>query len=148
MKFFKKSLVMLFVLSSLFMAPQCFSAVVDDDPIYGEKSGPLEKLGRGIANIAFGPLEAVIQPLEVAEAKGNIAALTYGLLRGIAMVVARLGVGATDILTFYMPLPGCTDDPEDVGWGYGPIMRPAWVIDREHNAYNFFYDDNALNEKY
>ena len=138
----------MFVLSSLFIAPQCFSAVVDDDPIYGEKSGPLEKLGRGIANIAFGPLEVVIQPLEVAEAKGNIAALTYGLLRGVAMVVARLGVGATDILTFYMPLPGCTDDPEDVGWGYGPIMRPAWVIDREHNAYNFFYDDNALNEKY
>ena len=148
MKFFKKSLVVLFVLSSLFVVPQCSAAVVDDDPIYGEKSGPLEKLGRGIANIAFGPLEAVIQPLEVAEAKGNIAALTYGLLRGVAMVVARIGVGATDILTFYMPLPGCTDDPEDVGWGYGPIMRPAWVIDREHNAYNFFYDDNSLNEKY
>jgi putative exosortase-associated protein (TIGR04073 family) len=147
MKFFKKYLVMLFVLSSLFIAPQCF-AQDEDDPFYGEKSGPFEKLGRGIANIAFGPLEVIIQPLEVAEAKGNIAALTYGLIRGVGMVVARVVVGATDIVTFYMPLPGCTDDPEDVGWGYGPIMRPAWVIDREHNAYNFFYDDNALNEKF
>ena len=146
MKFFKKCLVMLFVLTFLFVVPQCFAQ--GDDPVYGAQSGPLEKLGRGIANIAFGPLEVVIQPLEVAEAKGNIAALTYGLFRGVAMVVARLGVGATDILTFYMPLPGCTDDPDDVGWGYGPIMRPAWVIDKEHNAYNFFYDDNALNEKY
>ena len=146
MKFFKKCLVMLFVLTSLFVVPQCFAQ--GDDSIYGAQSGPLEKLGRGIANIAFGPLEVVIQPLEVAEAKGNIAALTYGLFRGVAMVVARLGVGVTDILTFYMPLPGCTDDPDDIGWGYGPIMRPAWVIDEEHNAYNFFYDDNALNEKY
>ena len=146
MKIFKKCLVMLFVLTSLFLIPQCFAQ--GDDPVYGAQSGPLEKLGRGIANIAFGPLEAVIQPLEVAEAKGNIAGLTYGLFRGVAMVVARLGVGATDILTFYMPLPGCTDDPHDIGWGYGPIMRPAWVIDEEHNAYNFFYDDNALNEKY
>ncbi len=146
MKFFKKCLIMLFVLTSLFVVPQCFAQ--GDDPVYGAQSGPLEKLGRGIANIAFGPLEVVIQPLEVAQAKGNIAGLTYGLFRGVAMVVARLGVGVTDILTFYMPLPGCTDDPDDVGWGYGPIMRPAWVIDEEHNAYNFFYDDNALNEKY
>jgi len=147
MKFFKKCVVMLFVLSSLFIAPQCF-AQDDQDMVYGDQSGPLEKLGRGVANIAFGPLEIIIQPLEVAEAKGNIAALTYGVFRGVAMVVARLGVGVTDILTFYMPLPGCTDDPEDVGWGYGPMMRPGWVIDREHNAYNFFYDDNALNEKF
>ncbi len=87
MKLFKKCLVLLFVLSSLCIAPQCF-AQEDQDMVYGEQSGPLEKLGRGVANIAFGPLEAIIQPLEVAEAKGNIAALTYGVFRGVAMVVA------------------------------------------------------------
>ena len=147
MKIFKRCLVMTFVLSSLFVASQCF-AQDEADPVYGDQSGPFEKLGRGVANIAFSWAEIIIQPLGVAEEKGNIAALTYGVFRGVGMVVARLCVGVTDILTFYMPLPECTDDIEDVGWGYGPIMRPAWVIDREHNAYNFFYDDNALNEKF
>lgn len=140
MKLFKKSLVLLFILSSVCFAPQCFAEE--------GSSGPFEKLGRGVANIAFGPLELIQQPLDVAEEKGNIAALTYGLFRGIGMTVARVVVGVIDITTFLMPLPGCTDDPEDIGWGYGPMMRPAWVIDKEHNAFNFFYDDNALCEKY
>ncbi len=137
MKILKKCLVLLFFFSSLCFTTQCFA-----------ESGPFEKLGRGVANIAFGPLELIQQPLDVAQDKGNIAALTYGIFRGIGMTVARVCVGATDIVTFLMPLPGCTDDPEDIGWGYGPIMRPAWVIDKEHNAFNFFYDDNALCEKY
>jgi putative exosortase-associated protein (TIGR04073 family) len=147
MKFFKKCLVLLFILSSVCFAPQCF-AQDEQDAVYGNQSGPFEKLGRGVANLVFSPLELIIQPLDVAQVKGNIAALTYGVFRGVAMVVARLGVGVTDILTFYMPLPGCTDDPADVGWGYGPMLRPAWIIDREHNAFNFFYDDNAMNEKF
>ena len=147
MKFFKKCLVLLFILSSVCFAPQCF-AQDEQDAVYGNQSGPLEKLGRGVINIVCGPLELAIQPLEVAEAKGNLAGLSYGLFRGVAMTVARVCVGVTDIVTFYMPLPGCTDDAEDVGWGYGPLMRPGWVIDREHNAFNFFYDDNAMCEKY
>lgn len=147
MKFFKKCLVLLFILSAVFFAPQCF-AQDDQGIIDGNQSGPFEKLGRGVANILFSPLELIQQPLGVAEEKGNIAALTYGMFRGVGMTVARVCVGVTDVLTFYMPLPGCTDDADDVGWGYGPLMRPAWVIDREHNAFNFFYDDNALCEKY
>lgn len=141
MKLFKKSLVMLFIFSFC-VVNQCF-AQEEITP-----SGPFEKLGRGIANIAFGPLELAQQPLDVAQDKGNIAALTYGVLRGVGMTVARALVGVTDVVTFLMPLPGCTDDPEDVGWGYGPLLRPAWVIDREHNAFNFFYDDNAMSEKF
>ena len=43
-----------------------------------------------------------------------------------------------------MPLPGCTDDPEDYGWGYGPLMRPAWVMDLEHNAFGFFYEESVI----
>ncbi|MCP3968138.1 MAG: exosortase system-associated protein, TIGR04073 family [Lentisphaerae bacterium] len=111
-------------------------------------SGPLEKLGRGVANIAFGPLELLIRPWDVAQDKGNVAALTYGVFKGVAFTVARVVVGTVDIITFPMPLPGCTDDPKDVGWGYGPMMRPAWVVDMDHNAYNFFYKDEALAETY
>jgi putative exosortase-associated protein (TIGR04073 family) len=142
MKHSKKILVVLFIFSFC-LVNQCFAQEQESMT----PSGPFEKLGRGIANIAFGPLELVQQPLEVAQDKGNIAALTYGVLRGVGMTVARALVGVTDVVTFLMPLPGCTDDPEDVGWGYGPMIRPAWVIDREHNAFNFFYDDNALSEK-
>lgn len=136
MKFFKKYLFMLFVLSFLSFAPQCFAEI-----------GPMEKLGRGVINIAFGPLELIQQPMDVAQEKGNLAAISYGLFRGIGMTVARIVVGSIDVVTFLMPLPGCPDEPEDFGWGYGPMIRPAWVVDHEHNAYNFFYDDNALSEK-
>ena len=108
------------------------------------ESGPLEKLGRGVANVAFGPLEILIRPYDVTQEKGAIAGITYGVLKGVCYVVAREVVGVIDIATFYMPLPDCTDDPNDVGWGFGPIMRPAWVVDAEHNAFNFFFADDSI----
>ncbi len=105
---------------------------------------PLEKLGRGIANVAFGPLELLMKPYDVNNEQGAIPAITYGVLKGVAFTIAREVVGVVDIVTFPVPLPGCTSDPMDSGWGYGPIMRPAWVVDIEHNAYNFFYDDDVV----
>ena len=59
-------------------------------------------------------------------------------------MVAREILGVVDIATFFMPLPGATWDPNDAGWGYGPYMRPAWVVDVEHNAFNFFFDEQAI----
>ena len=53
-------------------------------------------------------------------------------------------VGVVDIVTFPFPLPSCPDDPEGFGAGYGPIMRPAWVVDIEHNAFDFVFDDSSL----
>ena len=84
------------------------------------ESGPVEKLGRGIANVAFGPLELLIRPYDVTQDKGAIAGLTFGVLKGVCYTVLRAGVG------------------------YGPIMRPAWVVDTEHNAFNFFFEDNTI----
>lgn len=121
-----------------------FAMVTVSVNVCAETSGPLEKLGRGVANIAFGPLEILIRPYDVNQDKGAIPALTYGVFKGIAFVVAREVIGVVDIITFPMPLPGATDDPEDSGWGYGPLIRPAWVIDMEHNAFNFFYQDEAI----
>ncbi|MDD4818337.1 MAG: exosortase system-associated protein, TIGR04073 family [Victivallaceae bacterium] len=108
------------------------------------ESGMLTKLGRGIANVAFGPLELLIRPYDVAQDQGSIAALTYGVLKGVCYTVARVGVGVTDVVTFPFPWPGSKDDPNDVGPGYGPLMRPAWVVDTEHNAFNFFFDDDSI----
>lgn len=109
-----------------------------------DSSGPLTKLGRGIANVAFGPLELLKQPYDINQNMGAIPALTYGVLRGVCFTIARVAVGVTDIVTFPMPLPGCKDDPEDYGWGYGPLMRPAWVMDLEHNPYGFFYNSSVV----
>ena len=49
-----------------------------------------------------------------------------------------------DVVTFPFPLPDCPDDPAGFGAGYGPIMRPAYVVDIKHNAFNFVYDENSI----
>ena len=128
----KKTALVAVILGVICLAPSSFA------------ENPMEKLGRGIANIAFSPLEILIQPYDVMHEKGNVAALTYGVIKGVVYTVSRIGVGVVDIVTFPIPLPGCTEDPYESGWGYGPMMRPAWVIDEEHNAFNFFYQDEAI----
>ena len=105
---------------------------------------PLMKLGRGIANVAFGVFELPMQWTAVTREEGGIAGLTKGTLRGVCYVVARLGVGLTDIITFPFPLPDCPDYPDDAGWGYGPIMRPAWVIPVGSDWNNFVYQDQSI----
>ena len=108
------------------------------------ESTMIMKLGRGIANVVFGPLELPIQVQETKLKHGGIAGLTYGTLRGVAFVVARLCVGVVDIVTFPFPLPNCPETPDGFGAGYGPIMYPAWVIDVEHDWWNFVYDRDSI----
>ena len=105
---------------------------------------PVEKLGRGIANGAFGPLELLMKGWDVTQEQGGIAGVTYGPLKGVCYVIAREVVGVVDIVTFPFPLPDCPDDPAGFGAGYGPIMRPAYVVDIKHNAFNFVYDENSI----
>ena len=105
---------------------------------------PVEKLGRGIANVAFGVFELPMQWTAVTREEGGIAGITKGTLKGVCYVVARLAVGVTDIITFPFPLPDCPNYPDDAGWGYGPIMRPAWVIPVGSDWNNFVYQDQAI----
>ena len=132
----------LFLVMFMFAAVTVPAMAIED---YDE-SGPLTKLSRGIANVAFSPLEIFKQAYDVNQNMGAIPGITYGVLRGVCFTVARIGVGVADIVTFPVPLPGCTDDPEDYGWGYGPLMRPAWVMDLEHNPYGFFYEKTVIAE--
>lgn len=104
---------------------------------------PIRKLGRGISNVAFGALEVPIKIYDVHEEEGGIAAATYGTLKGISYFVAREVVGVVEIVTFPVMLPGTTDNERDEGWGYGPIMKPEFVVDHEHNFYNFVYPKTA-----
>ena len=107
MKFTKMLLAALmllgvFALSSL-QAQQLTAAPENEKGAFILK--PLEKLGRGIANVAFSPAELVIQMQEVKNRAGGIAGITYGPLRGVAFTLARIGVGVVDIVTFPFPLP-------------------------------------------
>ena len=136
---FKHFFVGLLLCSMLFGA----SAVQAGDPI--------EKLGRGCANIIFGPCELLIKPVDVAHEQGNIAGVTAGVFYGVFYTVARVVVGVADVATFLVPLPGCTDNKYDVGWGYGPMAfhDSPWVFDVEHNWGNFFYDsEDMVSDRY
>lgn len=136
---FGKSIILVLVMTVAFLGAN--SAMADDlgDPI-------MRKLGRGVTNVAFGPLEILVQPWDVNRETGALAALTFGVVKGVVYVICREIVGVVEIITFPVPLPGCTMDPLDEGWGYGPIMRPEWVIDVDHNAYGFFFDDTTIVE--
>jgi putative exosortase-associated protein (TIGR04073 family) len=112
-----------------------FSAV---DSFAGD---PIRKLGRGVCNTAFGALEIPVQIFNVQREDGALAAVTYGVFRGIAFTVAREVVGVVEIVTFPIPFPDCPDDPRDAGWGYGPLMRPEWIMTTENNWFSIFYDD-------
>lgn len=102
---------------------------------------PFRKLGRGIVNAVFGVLEIPIQGYEVNKEEGGLAAVTYGVVKGIGYFVAREVLGVVEIATFLMPLPGAVDSPRESGWGYGPIMEPEWVVGPEHDIFNIIYQD-------
>ena len=149
MKFLKGLCAAVAVLCAVFVSADVLAADdLYDDGTYVEvgniKSDPLVKLGRGFANVIFGPLELLKHPYKIGKENGGIAGITYGVLKGIVQTFKREGVGFIDIITFPFPLPGAQDDPRKPGWGYGPLMRPAWVFGIEDNVYNLFYEDGSL----
>ena len=105
---------------------------------------PVQKLGRGVSNIAFGVFEIPMKWADVNNDMGGLAGITYGTLKGVCYTIARVVVGVVDVVTFPFPLPNCPDYPDDAGWGYGPIMRPAWVIPVGSDWNNFVYQDQSI----
>ena len=65
--------------------------------------GPTRKLGRGLGNIAYGLTELPTSMMSVNYFEGNSAAFSYGIVRGVVRVFARLGYGLYD--TFLFPVP-------------------------------------------
>lgn len=86
--------------------------------------GPVKKLGRGICNVLTCPFEIFEQMSRVHKESGPMAGVTYGLLKGVGMTGVRAVVGAYEVATFPVPVPGDYEpilrDPEfffqDVGW--------------------------------
>ena len=83
---------------------------------------PIRKLGRGLANTITGFLELPAGVVDAAEEEGYIAAVTYGVVKGLALSVLRTGVGVYETVTFLIPLP----------WGYEPILEPEFMMGDEN----------------
>jgi putative exosortase-associated protein (TIGR04073 family) len=76
------------------------------------------KLGRGFANIAGSPLELGKQPMEMAKIEPWPIAFFGGFFKGLTFMIARIGVGVYEIVTFPIPWPH----------GYGPIIHPEFPV--------------------
>lgn len=76
-------------------------ADIQDPPMNDQ--GPTRKLGRGLANIAFGVTEITSAACEINEREGNSAAFSYGVVRGVGRFLARIGYGVYEVTTFPFP---------------------------------------------
>ena len=88
---------------------------------YGFAQSPVRKLGRGLGNLLFGFLEVPINIVDAAEEDGYIAAVTYGVGKGVGMFALRTGVGIYEVVTFLIPLP----------FHYEPILEPEFLMSDE-----------------
>ena len=85
----------------LLLAVSLASADIQQPP--SSEWGPTRKLGRGLGNIAFGLTELPTSMMSVNYFEGNSAAFSYGIVRGVGRVFARLWYGLYD--TFLFPVP-------------------------------------------
>jgi putative exosortase-associated protein (TIGR04073 family) len=134
MRFFNRAVILGFIVA--------IAALISFNVSAGD---PFRKLGRGIVNVGFGALEIPMKIYDVNRDEGGLAGLTYGLFKGIGFFVAREVIGVVEIATFPMPLPGATDSKNDIGWGYGSLMDPEWVVGPDHDIYNIIYQDFPQN---
>jgi len=84
---------------------------------------PLKKLGRGLCNLGTFPLEMFLQTSRVNNSDGPMAAATWGILKGVGMSIARLMVGAYEVVTFPLPVPK----------DYAPILKDPEFFFEEYN---------------
>jgi putative exosortase-associated protein (TIGR04073 family) len=88
----------------------------------------MRQLGRGISNIAVGVIEIPESVLEVQEQDGEVAAITYGTLRGIWRFGVREVVGVFEVVTFPVR--------------FKPIVRPEFPA--RNGVINTVFEANKL----
>ncbi|MDE2028624.1 MAG: exosortase system-associated protein, TIGR04073 family [Candidatus Omnitrophica bacterium] len=84
---------------------------------------PIQKFGRGIANLVTAPVEIVKQErsswIQGSAKTFHISAWLFcGAVYGVAMTVARAGSGVWDIVTFPFALPK----------DFKPLLKPDYVF--------------------
>lgn len=95
-------------------------AMAEDYPTYAGK-----KLGRGLANTAFGWSELPARQARAYDEHGLGASLTWGLLDGLGNAVKRTGIGIYEMATF----PVKTSDNADT------LMEPEWALGTDRAGY-------------
>ena len=80
------------------------------------KDDAFTKFGRGVANIVISPGELYTQPIMMTDNNPVSMAIFGGIMKGLAVCLAREVVGVCEVITFPFPLPKV---------GYGPIIQPA-----------------------
>lgn len=111
------------------------SADIQDPP--AADHGPTRKLGRGLANMAFGMTEIPVTIATINDREGNAAAGGYGVIRGTGRAFARFGVGFYEVLLWPFPVYKGT---------YGPVLRSniPWI----HRGYSEFPPEPGNETKY
>jgi putative exosortase-associated protein (TIGR04073 family) len=78
--------------------------------------GPADKLMRGVGNLFLGFIELPRNIFNTTQEENILAGLTLGTFKGIGYTAVRMGAGAYDTLTFFVPLPE----------GYRPLIEPEY----------------------
>ena len=94
--------------------------VIDRGLVYA--GDPIQKLGRGITNVATGWIEIPKEIGKSVEKSGDFAGLAVGPLKGIAKAIGRTAAGFYEIVTFLIPLPR----------RYEPVIEPAYVFETKN----------------
>lgn len=80
------------------------------------------KLGRGLANIVTFPLEIPYQISKANISDGPVAAMTWGVVKGVGMTGFRALVGVYETISFPFPYPE----------GYKPILTdPEFFLEEQ-----------------
>lgn len=88
-------------------------------PVAGWAGNPLEKLARGITNVATSPGEFIYQMDPAIDAAPDVVTgYIMGIFKGAFYTVKRAGVGLYDILTFPINRPS----------GYAPVYEPETLV--------------------
>ena len=83
---------------------------------YGAGAG--KKLGRGLANTAFGWLDIPKGIEKVGDENNFIAAATWGVIYGTGNAVVRTLAGVYEVVTFPIPAPA----------NFEPLVKPEFPI--------------------
>ena len=79
---------------------------------------PLRKISRGAVNTALGWVEIPRQMIKVNKAKGDVAGVFWGPLKGFAFFVGRTAVGIYEVTTFLLP-------------PYKPVVSPEFIFSED-----------------
>jgi putative exosortase-associated protein (TIGR04073 family) len=105
-----KIAIAIFICAAIITLPSL--AMAESNP------GPVNKLGRGIANMATGWYEIIREMISVTTNQGDVAGLFLAPFTGTWKAIVRTAAGAYETVTFLIPYP-----PD-----YEPIVQPEYVF--------------------